>query len=515
MAVWLKLDQLSEEQKKKIRKYLFLQPKQTNFVANRFGSVAPDPILFYSIDKPNNKIILPYTFANSLMKKRINSELEYPEGKFQYTGKLRDYQVPIVEKALSHLNEFGTTTLLLGTGLGKSTISAYLTSKLGGLALVLLPRETIQKGWVSTFEEHTDAGVWVVGKKIKVPEKCNVILCMEGRFLKIPEEIRKMVTTLVIDEAHMFSTPDKVAKLLGTFPKYVIACTATLERDDGMEKMIYNIVGYHNIEVKVDKKFEVYKLNTGIQTELVKNRNGITDFSQLNIDLANSPERNALIVDLIETNLNRKIMLLSWSKSHISLLYQILKKRKISVDYLSGTKSSYVDSKVLLGTISKVSTGFDSKNVAIDFDGIDINMLILAGTTKSKNLHLQSIGRAFRCQNPVIIDLVDDNRISKSHWYKRKQNYSQMNCEIKEFSMNKEVNVEDRHKERLQAFRNRKEGKDETFTYIGNPKEYNGKFILGDETGKFYEPKDINPEYVIKCKYSGKTVFHSVKDFLN
>ena len=81
------------------------------------------------------------------------------------------------------------------------------------------------------------------------------------------------------------------------------------------------------------------------------------------------------------------------------------------------------------------STGFDSKNVAIDFDGIDISMLILTGTTKSLNLHKQSIGRAFRCEHPIIMDLVDDNRISKKHWTIRNKNYKEMNCDVQVYNM--------------------------------------------------------------------------------
>lgn len=456
MAVRIPLDQLTEEQKKIIREKLYLQPKKTNFAVNRFASVEKDPILFYWIDKPNNQIILPYTFANALFQTHINSKMTYAPGNFEFTGTLRDYQVPIVEQAMSQLTNSGTTSLLLGTGLGKSACSAYLSAQLGGLVLILTNRETIQKGWLETYNNNTDAKVWVIDSKMKVPNSCNVILTMDGKFGKIPWEIRKMVSVLVIDEAHLFCTPSQVSVLLGTCPKYVIVCTATLERPDGMHAMIQNIAGTHKVEAKNDKKFTVYKFITGVKTELVKNKMGTVDFSKLISNLAEDPVRNAFIIDWIEKNKEHKIMLLSWSKKHISLLYDILKKRGVSVDYLTGTKSSYVDSQVLLGSISKVSTGFDSKNVAVNFDGIDISMLLLVGSTKSYNLHIQSIGRAFRSDSPVIVDFVDDNRISKSHWNIRKKHYQEMNCDIQEVKMNKkEVNIEDMHASRLEHHQNK------------------------------------------------------------
>ena len=430
MSVRISLDKLNEQQRKLIREYLYLQPKNMNFMQNKFNQTSKDPILLFWVDKPNNQIILPYTFANSLFGYHVNTNIEYPLSKYNFLGKLRDYQVPIIDQALSQLKEKGTTTLLLGTGAGKSIISACLGSHLEGIVLILVNRETIQKGWVETFAKETDAKVWVIESRLKIPQECNVIITMDGKFEKIPWAIRKMVSVLVIDESHMFCTATQVPVLLGTQPKYIIACTATLERPDDMHQMIYLIAGTHNVQYKSDKFFSVYRLFTGIETEIGVTKQGSSDWPKLVKDLAFNPIRNAFIIDLIEKNKDHKIMVLTWNADHVNFLTDLLKERGESVDKLVGNKSKYIDSRVLIGTLSKVSTGFDAKNVATDWDGADIDMLILAGSTKSHNLHIQSVGRAFRASNPTIIDIVDDNRISKSHWNARRKNYEQENCKI-------------------------------------------------------------------------------------
>lgn len=465
MAVRIKLDQITEAQKKLIREKLYLQPKRTNFAVNKFTAVEKDPVLFYWIDKPNNEIVLPYTFANALFQKHLNSTIQFPPGSFKFTGKLRAEQVPVVEEALKQLNSSGTTTLALPTGFGKSITATYLgaiimSNGTGGLMLILTNRETIQKGWVETVTGNTDAAVWVVDSKMKIPSHCNVIITMDGKFQKIPWEIRKLVSVFVIDEAHCLSTSSQVPVLLGVCPKYVIACSATLSRPDGMHVMVENIVGQHKVEIKNNKKFTVYKLHTGIKTELVKNKQGTTNFSALVKELAFNPKRNAMIIDFIEQNKHLKVMVLTWSVEHVNLLYKIMRERGESVDMLAGTKSSYIDSRVLVGSISKISVGFDAKNVSINFDGINIDTLLLCGSTKSYNLHIQSIGRAFRSDNPLIVEFIDDDRISKSHSRERDKNYENLNCEIKVFKVNNDVvldkevtqnDINSMHAQRLKA----------------------------------------------------------------
>ena len=121
------------------------------------------------------------------------------------------------------------------------------------------------------------------------------------------------------------------------------------------------------------------------------------------------------------------------------MLYEVLKARGQSVAILAGNKNRYVDSRILIGTVSKISTGFDCKNVSENFDGIDIQLMILCGSTKSHNIHIQSIGRAFRSDSPIIVDISDSDSISKRHWTERKKNYLQMNCEIKEIRISENI----------------------------------------------------------------------------
>ena len=428
MAVRVKLNDLSKEQKDTIRKHLLMQPEDPSFFAKkrmgRFTS-SKDPIMMYYIDKPNNEIVLPYTFANSLMNCHINSYREYPAGKYNFINTtLRPHQVPIVNTAMEHLITKGTTTIGAPPGAGKTLMSAWLASQLEGLVLVVSPLTLVQRGWISTFEQYTDAGVWINNGKNPCPSQCNVILTMDTMFIKIPKEILLMVKTLIIDEAHMFCTPNRIHCLLGSTPRYIIACTATPKRTDKMEQIMQSVCGVHGIFIKPTKQYTVYKLLTGISVEIEKNKSGDSNWPKLVKDLAEHTDRNNLILDLVKRNLSYKIMILTWNKKHAHFLSNLFRQHEISSDVLAGNKSTYKDSKVLVATFAKSGVGFDEAVACADWNGIRLNMMILTGSTKNVNSLCQFVGRIFRSEHPIIIDMVDNISICKRHWTQRKKWYS-------------------------------------------------------------------------------------------
>ena len=423
MAVRINRDILTQEQKERIRKELYMQPKQSGFFKKKRFAQAKDPILMWALDKPNNEVIVPYIFGNILMGTHINSQRQYPGGKFNFTGTLRTYQEPIIREAMEHLSSYGTTTLAVYPGAGKTIMSARLASAVGGLTLVVYPIKMVEPSWINTFKQFTDASVWVNDGKAGLPSSCNVILTMDTQFHKIPQEVLRMVRVLVVDEAHKFCVPSRTHCLLGTTPQYVIACTATPIRDDGMESILHSVCGTHGIYLKSPKRFSVYCLKTGIKTEIILTKNGDPDWSRLVKDLCEDPLRNSFIVDLVERNYQHKIMIFTWNKAHAYFLKKVLSERGISVDVLAGNKNTYRDSRVLVATTGKAGCGFDEAMACPDWSGERSNMIILTGSTKSLTIVEQGSGRVFRSDFPTIIDMVDDNAICKRHWNERRKWY--------------------------------------------------------------------------------------------
>ena len=316
-----------------------------------------------------------------------------------------------------------------------TVVSSYLASQADGIVLVLYHRTILGDQWYKTFEQFTDAEIWLVDKH-DPPSSCNVILSMDTTIFNIPPEILKQVKCLIIDEAHAFCVPSRVSCLLATQPLFVVACSATLDtRRDGLQEMIYAMCGKNMVIKESTKPFDVYKVLTGIELELSKNRAGMTNWAQLVKDLSEHPLRNKFILDLIVQNPEHKIIVLTWTKAHVDYLYNHLLERDVEVDYLCGNKKKYNDSQVLIGTISKIGTGFDEATSCHNFRGRKSNMMIICGSVKNQGGLEQFVGRVFRADYPTIFHLVDQDRIAKSHWRSCEQWYLSRNGSIVEFAI--------------------------------------------------------------------------------
>lgn len=425
MSVCLPRTILTDEQATLIRNLLVLQPKSNGF----HGQESKAPISFYIVSYIDKAMYLslPFAFAASLTGKYLNNSNNYQTADYKFTKQLHDKQVPIMEEMRLQLKTYNSCTLRLPPGWGKTVLGALAASENGLLTCVLFHREIIGQAWYNTFRDFTTAKVWLVGDPTsKEIEKPDVILCLDTRVVSLPPEILKKIGFLIIDEAHCFCTPSHVKILLSFQPKCVLAETATLHRVDGMHTMITTMCGNHCVLRNNDKPFTVYKLQTGVEPTYKTGFDGKVDWASLSNNLARDEYRNSLILTLVALNLQHKILILTRTKEHATILYDNLKKRKYlptptgmqecSVDYMMGTKKEYEDSKVLVGTMSKIGTGFDEKAACSTFNGIRISLVILAASIKNVALLEQNVGRAFRAEKPNIIHLVDNNKTILNHW---------------------------------------------------------------------------------------------------
>ena len=371
-------------------------------------------------------IRIPFRFGCSLFKTMVNHDKSYPRvaeaplDRPNFCAMLKDYQVEPALEAYQQLQIWGSTTLKLPPGFGKTMIGAWLWTFTATVVVVLVVQQPLLRQWKKTFVTAVPGlaqSIWVVGED--PPPNPGVIpailICMNQRTHQIPADVKQAVGCLIIDEAHCFCTPDRVEALLAFTPKYVIAETATLERDDGMEKMIHSICGEHSVSRVATRHYSVIRLDTSITVEENRNKYGV-NFNDLCNRLCALPERNMIILDIIKSNPHRKFMILTRLADHVELLQLLISSNGISCATLYRNQKTYSDSSVLIGTIPKIGTGFDEANACEDFGGVQSDTLILAGSIKKNTVFEQVRGRVMRSSNPVVIYLVDRNSVCKRHF---------------------------------------------------------------------------------------------------
>lgn len=441
MAVVVPRSLLTDEQIGNIKTYLFFQPKEPFY--NKGGNQrfyiqqeTKDPIFFYLVDQYN--FILPYAFTSVLLGYQPNIKIDYPilPKNIEFKGKLRDYQINVVNEAIAHLNNYGSTLLNLYTGAGKTILGAYLGVAYQHYICVLIPRTILAPQWKKTFQDFTSGIItWIVGDELCPPIFPHVTICMDTRVSQLPMEYRSKIGMLIVDEGHMMCTPGKVGSLLSFFPRYLIYETASPERPDDLHKMIDVQVGTHSIVLKCPKKVQIYKMNTGIEFPVEQNKRGDMDWSKMIKSVVNHDIRNKMIVSLCQQNINEKILVFSRLQDHVKLLHSMLEANGVKTDWMCGVKKNYKDSRVLVATIDKLGTGFDEQNSCPDFSGMRITMVILTVSVKGMIPVTQLFGRGLRSDFPKFIDLVDVNAVFKRHYRERKKYYDTLDSEYFEINL--------------------------------------------------------------------------------
>lgn len=338
---------------------------------------------------------------------------------YQFTGSLRHYQQAAVDKAREDLDNYGTTTISMHAGAGKTVTAMAVFGGYEGVVAFVMHMEPLTVQWYETATNFTNAKVHIFGEKNNKYslEEANVWIVMEKRIHKlVTMGVADWVRMLVVDEAHHFCTPSRAQALLGFRPEYLMMVTATPIRPDGLHQVMYAFAGTHQIIRPYQVTFDVHRICTGLIPVKEPNANGTLNFAVFTQSLMYNEVRNIYITNLVEMNRSRKILILTKEKEHVDLLANMIKSRKISVATMRGKDKNYVDKSVLIGTVSKIGCGFDEATFATCYNNKRLDMLIFLATYKNAATIEQSVGRVLRSENPVIIYFNDQDGICDNHW---------------------------------------------------------------------------------------------------
>lgn len=434
MSIVIPLQELKDAGKtKELKKLLTFVGENKVYYKNKNQSFQEKTKIINMYMVQDGMLHIPYTFAKNYFSgtsfEKYLTDKEYPDlfkdksGKFK--GTLREYQLEPYKEAKKYIKREKTITFDLFTSFGKTFFGSIFSWYLNAYTVILVHRKILIKSWLTTYQNSLDIPedqIVIVDKKInekkkgqkKSPaEKGKIFICMESRWEHIPQFVRDKIKLLIIDEAHSFCTASRVPALLFLQPKYIIAQTATLERvTDGLETAIQSVCGIHNVSRENTKTIKFYVVMTSLNFSIEGDKN---KFGELVQKQTESEERNKIILDLVQKHSEFKTMMIGKRKNHCTFLKQELEKRGLECSTLFGNQKKCESKNVLIGTDSKMGTGFDEANACENYDGSPSELLYILHTYATKAVFKQVAGRVLRSKKPKIICFCDENRMTKNH----------------------------------------------------------------------------------------------------
>ena len=367
---------------------------------------------FTLYNEDDKHIEIPYAFAVSLgyeLDRKINKG-----EKLEYNCTLRNHQVPIVKLIRQQLRKKNYALLSPSCGAGKTVIAQYIVAALS-------PKRTLFTSHRMSIIDQTITTGAAYGMEIRridpehPPLKTDRVCIVSVHVLhKLPRWYLKTIDLFIVDEAHKMVSEVWGCNLLACSPKYLLGITATpfVFATDTLIPQINMLYGDLPVGFGAKKKYKVLRIHTNyVPLERNKWRSNTLDWEWFIKSLYQNDERNKYIRDLIVAlckNPQNKIVAMTKRNAHIEILSELFKKHNVSFSTFYGKDRTYECRDVLLTNYDKSGVGFDEERACVNYDGRPINIMIMLMDTIDI---AQPGGRAFRSDDPLVIELCDDHNI--------------------------------------------------------------------------------------------------------
>jgi superfamily II DNA or RNA helicase len=354
---------------------------------------------------------------------------------FEFKMTLFDEQIKIVDSLLQYYinfetglyKPFGACILNVDTGIGKTPLSLFVASILMMKFIVVCHTDEIGVQWMEEgpkFINGIVAQKYSSGKPIN-PNTNMLIISIQTMMKKDYSEILSGFDFIIYDETHHYASAKFSEALLHVNIPYKLGLTATIERRDGQEQVVYhhlNEIGFRQIEA-LDQyvRVNIYRFDTDNKNfKKLCFGNGTTRFSEMMNRLCMVEERNRLICNLIvesleESDMSRQILIITHRRDHMDYLTLML-VNEFNIDpkqighYVGGITSKKKREKMRKSVRNKrIIIG----SYVIMQEGVSIKSLDTVIIATPQNKIIQSCGRIFRKKKelydniPTILDISD------------------------------------------------------------------------------------------------------------
>jgi len=251
-----------------------------------------------------------------------------------------------------------------------------------------------------------------------------------------PENAFEGFGLTIIDEVHRIGSEQFSKTLLRVITKNMLGISATVDRKDGLTKILHMFIGpkiysegRKNEDPVCVRAIDYISSDPEFNTVEFDFR-GNAKYSTMITKLCDFGPRSDFIVrvlgDLIKENPGKQIMVLCHNRSLLKYLYEaILHRAFASVGYyVGGMKQKDLqiteEKQIVLATYAMAAEALDIKTLST-----------LVMVTPKTDI-IQSVGRILRVkhENPIIVDIVDRHDVFQNQFRQRKTFYRKCNYRI-------------------------------------------------------------------------------------
>ncbi|MBM7074268.1 DEAD/DEAH box helicase [Shewanella sp. 202IG2-18] len=359
----------------------------------------------------------------------------------EFQGELRKEQNKAVTKLLKH----DVGTLHAPTAFGKTIVAISIIYRRKVNTLILVHSRQLLTQWkerLQAFLLGADIGVIGAGKN-KPTQQIDIATyqSLVNRKDNTIDPIIYEYGQVIIDECHHISAPQYERLLSEVHSKYVLGITATPNRQDGHQPIIFMQAGVIRYTASTEvsnfeRQVNLNKLDLTIPAELLNTENR-PHISQVYRWLASHQKRNRTIVEDIvaATTSNRTSIVLTERREHAELLTALLIERAVDVKMLHAAMKDK-EKRHILDNLDQiqvlVATG---KYVGEGFDFPKLDTLFLALPISWKGTLTQYIGRIQRQyegkEKVVVYDYVESGFPMLERMYqKRAKGYDALGFKV-------------------------------------------------------------------------------------
>jgi superfamily II DNA or RNA helicase len=242
------------------------------------------------------KILKEHEITSEIIDERVSSPCHYQEKLNEIV--LRPYQLRAVEEAL----KYDQGAIVSPTGSGKSLIGLEIIRRRGEKAIIIVHRSELAKQWIKVIEERLGIksgfigdGEWGIGDQITVA-MVQTLASSENNVKLISDSIG----LVLVDEGHHLPSDQFFSIINLLAAKYRYMMSATPNRRDGLETMIYRAIGPAIATISRD---EVEDLGATIPATVVQIQTGfnpglVNSWSEYLDSLTANADRNIRITNL-------------------------------------------------------------------------------------------------------------------------------------------------------------------------------------------------------------------------